>query len=242
VNTGTEKSLPSWLPFVAGAFLVVQFAGLSAWQISRGLEKLEQRDAYAASGAFSRFTTGAEVRPYQALKTDGRLLNEQQFLLENIIINSHYGYYVLTPLELGPDEPLLMVNRGWIEKQGPVTDLSVLAERIYLAGGETEVRGRVGSLPRAGVRMGEAIPARDEWPQLAVYPMLADLEASLGRAVQPFVLLMDPEEDSGFLRQWAPEELSPGKHFGYALQWFAMGAVLAGLLVWNYRRKGDLND
>lgn len=242
MNSGTKKSLPNWLPFVAGAFLVVQFAGLSAWQISRGLEKLEQRDAYAASGAFSHFTTGAAVRPYQALKADGRLLNDRQFLLENIIINSHYGYYVLTPLELGKDEPLLMVNRGWIEKRGPVTDLSVLAERIYLVSRQTEMRGRVGSLPRAGMRMGDAIPTRDEWPQLAVYPTLADLEASLGRDVQPFVLLMDPDEDGGFLRQWAPEELSPGKHFGYALQWFAMGAVLAGLLVWNYRRKGALND
>jgi hypothetical protein len=54
------------------------------------MEKLEQREAYAASGAFSRFSTGAEVRPYQALKADGRLLNERQFLLENIIINSHF--------------------------------------------------------------------------------------------------------------------------------------------------------
>ncbi len=31
--------------------------------------------------------------------------------------------------------------------------------------------------------------------------------------------------------------MGPGRHFAYALQWFAMGAVLAGLLVWNFRNE-----
>ena len=48
---------------------------------------------------------------------------------------------------------------------------------------------------------------------------------------------MDHTEDYGFLRHWVPSEFGPGKHFGYALQWFAMGAVLSGLLIWNYRKK-----
>jgi cytochrome oxidase assembly protein ShyY1 len=32
--------------------------------------------------------------------------------------------------------------------------------------------------------------------------------------------------------------MGPGRHFAYALQWFAMGIVLAGLLAWNYRKRG----
>lgn len=242
VSTGAKKSLPEWLPFVVGAVLVVQFAGLSIWQIRRGFEKIEQRDAFAEAGAFIHFASGDQVRAFEPIEVAGRFLPERQFLLENIIINSHYGYYVLTPLELAPDQPLLVVNRGWIEKTGPIADLSSLAERIFLADSKVTVRGRVGSLPRAGMRMGEAIPARNEWPQLAVYPTLVELEQSLGREVEDFVLLMDPAEDAGFLRQWAPETLSAGKHFGYALQWFAMGAVLAGILIWNYRRRGAPRD
>ena len=61
--------------------------------------------------------------------------------------------------------------------------------------------------------------------------------AELGRDVQAFVLLMDAEEQHGFHREWSPSGFGPGKHFGYALQWFAMGAVLSALLVWNYRKK-----
>ena len=85
--------------------------------------------------------------------------------------------------------------------------------------------------------MGAAIDSADGWPKSAVYPSSEEVATALGRPIQPFVLLMDHEEDYGFLRQWAPPEFGPGKHFGYAFQWFAMAVVLAALLTWNYRKK-----
>jgi cytochrome oxidase assembly protein ShyY1 len=51
-------------------------------------------------------------------------------------------------------------------------------------------------------------------------------------------LLLDPEDNYGFFRHWVPEEMGPGRHYAYALQWFAMGIVLAGLLIWNFRKRG----
>jgi surfeit locus 1 family protein len=66
---------------------------------------------------------------------------------------------------------------------------------------------------------------------------LDEIAAELGQGVQPFVLLMEPEYEFGFVRHWVPEEMGPGRHFAYALQWFAMGAVLAILLVWHFRRR-----
>ncbi|NNC76634.1 MAG: SURF1 family protein [Woeseiaceae bacterium] len=238
MNTNPEKSLPSWLPLVGGAVLVVQFAGLSAWQISRGMEKLDQRSAYSAEAGYSNFHDGAEVRAYQPLKASGSWQPDQQFVLDNIIFNSRNGYYVLTPLELKPGAPLLIVNRGWTPKSGPTPDLAAIAETIALDKSQVTVRGRVGALPRAGMRMGDAILPGDTWPVVALYPTAADLESKLEHPIQPFVLLMDPDESDGFVRHWVPEEMGPGKHFGYALQWFAMGAVLTGLLIWHYRRRG----
>ena len=173
------------------------------------------------------------VRPYQRLKATGTLDSDRQFLLDNIIINSRIGYYVLTPLDPGDDAPLLMINRGWVEKSGSDFNESV----IELGVGELTVNGRAGSLPKAGYKMGDAIPSGSPWPKRAVYPVLDDLAAELGRDVQAFVLLMDPQDPFGFLRQWVPEEMGPGRHFAYALQWFAMAAVLAALLVWNFRRR-----
>jgi surfeit locus 1 family protein len=233
VNSTTKKPLPSWLPLVVGTILVVQFAGLGAWQISRGLEKRVDQQLFKDETGFASWQHGMEVRPYQRLQATGNYDREHQFLLENIIVNSRYGYYVITPLIGLSGEPVLLVNRGWIEKTAEPLDTS----RLDLPADRLTVRGRAGSLPRAGMKMGDAVNAEDAWPKGAVYPSTEEVAAALGREVQPFVLLMDHEEEHGFFRHWVPTEFGPGKHFGYALQWFAMGAVLSGLLIWNYRKK-----
>jgi surfeit locus 1 family protein len=233
VNAKTKKPLPTWLPLVVGTVLVAQFAGLAVWQISRGLEKRADQAAFRDETGFSAWQDGMEIRPYQRLKATGQYDNERQFLLENIIVNSRYGYYVVTPLVGQDSEPVLLVNRGWVERSRDDFDVS----RLHVPTTRITVHGRAGSLPRAGYKMGDAISPASAWPKAAVYPSREEVASALGRDVQPFVLLMDHEEEHGFLRHWVPTEFGPGKHFGYAFQWFAMAAVLSGLLVWNYRKK-----
>jgi surfeit locus 1 family protein len=225
--------LPAWTPYVIGAVLVAQFAGLGAWQISRGLEKRAERQLFQGETNFASWHDGMEVRPFQRIKATGHYDGEHQVLLENIIVNSRSGYYVITPLTGLDDEPVLLVNRGWIERTGDRLDPA----RLDVPAGRVTVRGRTGRLPRAGMKMGRAFAGGSDWPRYAVYPSSEEVAAQLDRPVQPFVLLMDREEEYGFLRQWVPTEFGPGKHFGYALQWFAMGAVLSGLLIWNYRKR-----
>ena len=234
MNEQLKKKLLGWLPYVIGAILVVQFLALSVWQIDRGLGKRAEKQAFDSQTGFAAWSDGMEVRSFQKIKASGRLEGDRQILLENIIINSRYGYYVLTPLILREDEAPLLVNRGWIERTSEDFDPALIAV------GDTRVtvRGRAGSLPKAGYRMGEAVTPGAEWPRRAVYPTLDELAAALGRDLQPFVLLLDPEDEPGFFRHWVPEEMGPGRHFAYALQWFAMGIVLAALLVWNYRKRG----
>jgi surfeit locus 1 family protein len=237
VNENSKKPLPEWLPFVVGIFLVVQFAGLGAWQISRGLDKRAEQNLYIDDSGFTNWTNGMEVRPYQRLKVEGQFDAEHQFLLENIILNSRYGYYVVTPLRVNDDNDVLLVNRGWIEKTGDEVESSLLA----INASTLTVHGRAGSLPRAGYKMGEAISPGSSWPRYAVYPSLDEIAATLGHKVQPFVLLMEPEYEFGFVRHWVPEEMGAGRHFAYALQWFAMGAVLAAILIWNFRRRRSIH-
>ena len=233
MNDKSKKPLPEWLPFVIGFALVLQFAGLGAWQITRGLDKRAEQELYSDDTGFTRWFDGMEVRPYQRLRATGEFDTEHQFLLDNIILNGRYGYYVVTPLVQGENMPVLLVNRGWKEKtsgDNSTSDLSISTATM-------DVVGRAGSLPKAGYKMGDAISAGQPWPKVAVYPELADIAAVLGREVQPFVLLMEPGDELGYVRHWTPEEMGPGRHFAYALQWFAMGAVLAILLVWHYRRR-----
>ncbi len=234
MNGAVKNKIKSWIPYVIGAILVAQFAALSAWQIGRGLEKRAEKLAFASQVDFTAWADGMDVRPFQNLQAVGHFVGEHQILLENIIINSRIGYYVLTPLRVSDDTPLLLVNRGWFERSATAIDPSSLA----LPATELVVRGRAGSLPRAGYRLGDSMTADDGWPRMAVYPTLEEIAQALDDDVQPFVLLMNPDDSYGFFRHWAPKELGPGQHFAYALQWFAMGIVLAGLLLWNYRKRG----
>lgn len=232
MNAKSKSKLPSWLPFVVGFLFVALFASLGAWQINRGLDKRAERQLFEDETAFSAWHDGMPTRPYQQLRATGHYDADRQVLIENIVVDGRYGYYVITPLFGMDNEPVLLVNRGWIARpeSGNLPRLDLPSERVT-------VRGRAGHLPRAGMKMGAAFLPGQGWPKTAVFPSLDEVAAELGRDVQPFVLLMDRDEEHGFHRAWAPTGLGPGKHFGYALQWFAMGIVLSGLLIWNYRKK-----
>jgi surfeit locus 1 family protein len=234
VNPDAKKKLPAWLPLAVGACFVALFASLGAWQISRGLEKRADQQLFEEDTGYSSWHDGMQVRPYQRIRVTGQYDNDRQILIENIVLNARRGVYVITPLIGLDDEPVLLVNRGWTATS---IQASVDEAQLSVPGSRMTLRGRVGSLPRAGMKMGAAFTPDSSWPKGAVFPSLEEVAATLGRDVQPFVLLLDADEPHGFERAWAPPGFGPGKHFGYALQWFAMGAVLSGLLAWNYRKK-----
>ena len=62
MNDKTKKPLPIWLPLVVGAFLVIQFAGLGAWQVSRGLEKRANQQIFQAESIYAAWHDGMEIR------------------------------------------------------------------------------------------------------------------------------------------------------------------------------------
>lgn len=233
MNTQSNRALPWWLPLAVGGLLVVMFVALGFWQLERGHEKRTERLAFEADSRYVPFIDNMPVEFFQRIRVSGELDTGRQLLLDHIVSDSRLGYYVITPLRLGGGEPPLLVNRGWIAKAGDgPPSLTEPAES-----GSVVLRGRVGRLPRAAYRMGESIPAGAEWPRIAVYPTLDEAEAAYAEALQPFVLLLDPEEPGGFDRDWRPAGFGPERHYGYAVQWFAMSAVLAALLIWNYWKR-----
>ncbi len=234
MDTSATKRLPESLPYGIGGAFVVLFLFLCLWQISRGLERQEQVRLYAKESSFASWSEGMDVVPFQRLKVIGAFDARRQFLLENIVLNTRQGYYVITPLILGDEEPVLLVNRGWV----PKPETARATDFLSVEESRRTVRGRAGHLPQAGIKMGAGIAPDQRWPMFAVFPDYAEIAAVLGRDVHPLVVLLDPEDEHGFVRDWRPQEFGPGRHFGYALQWFVMATVLGVLLVRNYRRRG----
>ena len=88
MDAALQKSIKGWLPYALGALLVVQFAALSVWQVSRAMEKIADQQAYESQSGFTAFVDGMELRPYQRIEAEGEFDADHQVLLDNIILNS----------------------------------------------------------------------------------------------------------------------------------------------------------
>jgi surfeit locus 1 family protein len=62
------------------------------------------------------------------------------------------------------------------------------------------------------------------WPYMTVELFAATVDYAL----EPFVILQDPQDAGGFVRQWPVEMPKEGMHLGYAIQWFAFALISLG--------------
>src|SRR5690606_14711467 len=237
------------LPPLAGIALVVLFVNLGVWQLKPAEEKRAIEAAFAGSGEIAVPTVvndiimdngeiaGDVVALYQPLSASGRYLADRQFLIDNMILDGRVGYFVVTPFELASDEPLLLVNRGWLPKTPAADDPS--ATDVDGAATRRTITGKAGNLPRVGIRAGEPFAGAADWPRTANWPTLDELAAALGREVLPFILLADPEPGSNLVRRWEPRLAGPMRHVGYAVQWFALAAAVIVTAFVVYRKKRE---
>jgi surfeit locus 1 family protein len=110
---------------------------------------------------------------------------------------------------------------------------------IAVGTGQRTVSGRLDNLPVPGVRIGEAGVAGDQrWPRVLLFPTVTDIERALGGRVAPRIVLLDADLPDGYEREWRPAiGFGPERHFGYALQWFALAVTGAvAFIAMNLRR------
>lgn len=218
---------------LASLALIALFVSLGLWQLDRAAEKRALQALFRDDAPIVAVTGDTPLSEFQPIEAAGRYLAERQVLIDRVIVDGRPGVYVITPFQLASGRPLLLVNRGFVAHatgDGGTPDLE-------LDTGPRSIRGRVGFLPRVGIRRGPAFRDGDAWPRWASYPTFEELAGALEARLLPFVLLLDPAESDGFLRHWQPTARGPGMHYGYAAQWFAMAAAVAGILGWRWRKK-----
>jgi len=221
-----------YVPLVAGLMFIGLFVSLALWQLDRAAEKEALLESFGSAAPYLRVNNFNALTEFDRIQLDGRFLADRQILIDNIVRNSRQGYYVITPFKPNNNYPLLLINRGWIQKTGSAGEVQQLDVDSNLR----TVRGLVGHLPRVAIRPGEAFEGADEWPRVAVYPDLDEISAELGEALLPVVLLMAPDEEDGFMRQWQPNVSGPMTHYSYAFQWFAMALAVVAILFWHVRK------
>ena len=227
----SEALLRRIVPPIAAVVLLVAFVSLGLWQLDRAAQKEALQALFEDSAPHETLHPDMPFVQFKPVTARGTYLADRQFLIDNMVVDGRVGYYVLTPLRVSAQDALLLVNRGWVARP-TAGDPDIRIE-------ETEVTlgGRMGRLPRVGIRPGPAFAGEQGWPRKGVFPTLEDIAAELGQEVMPFVMLLDPEPGSGLVRRWQPRESGPMMHYGYAFQWFALAATVLAIAVWRLRKR-----
>jgi len=222
-----------YLPLVAGLVFALLFVSLGLWQLDRAAEKNSLMDQFAADAPYSEPTDYSRLEEFDRIEVYGQYLTERQILIDNIPKGGRIGYYVITPFRPSRNDPLVLVNRGWMPKDPRGAESPDLTIGVDF----TTARGLTGHLPRVAIRPGEAFAVHGDWPRVAVYPTLDEISAELGENVQPAVLLLGADADNGFVRRWEPDQSGPMTHYSYAFQWFSMAAAVVLIMGWHTRKR-----
>ncbi|MFZ0501531.1 MAG: SURF1 family protein [Steroidobacteraceae bacterium] len=213
--------------------LCVVFIALGRWQWRRGnLHAAEHARFERGAREVTAIGTGslAQVPDDQRISLTGTYDPAHQFLLDNMSYNDVDGYQVLTPLER-PGGAAVLVNRGWVPFLG---SRAVLPDIAIKSTGPVTISGRVGNLPVAGLAIGRAPPPDSgPWPRVTSWPTMAQLGTVLGQPLEPRVILLDPQQPEGYVRDWRPPGIPALQNFAYAFEWwsFAIAAVVMWLVL-----------
>ncbi len=234
----TRGFSPPWAVTIGALLLCALFIRLGFWQWHRGTARQEQWSKFSqgAGNAIALGARGVDLVPrFQRVTVAGQFDPDHQFLLDNRTHDGNPGYEVLTPLER-PDRRIVLVDRGWVLFTGSRARLPGIA---FDTRGPVTVTGRTDDLPTAGLPMGRAAPAVDgAWPKVTSYPTMNELSAALGRPLEPRIVLLDPQQPDGYVRDWHPPGMQPVRHWSYAIQWWCFAAMTVVFWAVIGRRRG----
>jgi surfeit locus 1 family protein len=218
--------------------LIAALLALGRWQLQRADAKraLDERFAAGAEATRSIDRDAPPLLRYQHIEAAGAYDSARQVLIDNMSSGQGLpGYFVITPFALR-EGGWILVNRGWVPLGASRRD----KPQVAVPQGLRELHGRTDDLPRAGLKLGLRAPLAPPYPVVASFPTHDEIagllhEGAWSRAAD--VVLLDPSEPDGYLRQWQAPGFPPMRHLAYAFQWFGLALTLAVIyVVTNVRR------
>ena len=210
-------------------------ASLGAWQLRRASQKLALQSALdsragmpaLAVADLAAATDAAEAQHYRPVRLRGRWVVGRTVFLDNRQMDARVGFFVITPLQLDGRDDAVLVQRGWAPRD---QRNRTLLPAVPTPTGDVDVAGHIAPPP---ARLYEFSAAAS-----GVIRQNLDLEGFAAESGLRLVPLSVRQDDSpatlgdGLLRRWSRPAIDVQKHYGYAFQWFALCALMAGLYVW----------
>jgi surfeit locus 1 family protein len=223
------RALAALIATLAGTALTL---AMGLWQLDRAAQKDSLQRALRERAALPEVDTRdlADVRGdnsellHRRVRVVGRWLAAHTVFLDNRQMNGRTGFYVVTPLALRDSGMTVAVQRGWVPRD-PVDPARLPA--FNTPPGDIVVTGRIAPPPARLLEMGSATPG-----PIRHNLDLADYALEIGAALAPVSIRQEGGSDEGLSRQWPQASAGIHKHYGYAVQWFALSALMAGFYVW----------
>ena len=236
----TSQSIfsPHWWLLLAVAFSMSALTvSLGFWQLNRAEFKeaaYAKQQAQAALPPVTNTDLIEGMKEAQGLQrqvhAEGEWLAQWTIFLNNRTMQGQPGFWVLTPLKL-TSGGVVLVQRGWAPRDRILSDK---LPPIQTPSGNVRVRGRWVQAPS---QMIELAPSSAQTSEGQVFQALRqnltieEFEKDTGLKVLATVMEIAPPSD-GLLRNWPTILSGSDKNRAYALQWFVLAALSAGLFIW----------
>ena len=139
-------------------------------------------------------------------------------------MDAKVGFFVLTPLRLEPQGQVLMVQRGWVPRNFEAREQ---LPEVQTPAGVVAVDGDIALAPSKLYAPG----APGQGP-IRQNLDLDQYRVQTGLPLAAFTVRESGPPGQGLRRQWPVVNFGIEKHYGYAFQWFALSALIAGLYLW----------
>ena len=208
-------------------FFSISFFILGVWQIERGQAKSKILSAYEKAGDQLPNKLSSGAFKWQRVVTKGYFDANNQVLLDNVINKGVAGYKVLTPLISEDTKKLLLVDRGWL----PLGNDRGKLPKLDISKDEVKIFGTLES-PELGFVLSENL-ITDSSPKVSQTKNIEVLQTAFKQELFPFILVAEPTlKDSLEYIKITPTNMTPAKHYGYAIQWFTMFLAICFMYLW----------
>ncbi len=204
---------------------------LGQWQLRRAAQKQALMLAIEAQSNES-ILKAADLATFKNLQDTvhrratlkGVWRAEYTVFLDNRQMNGKTGLVAVTPLVLDGSGQVILVQRGWVLRN--FADRTKLPD-IQTPAGPVTVRGRIAPPPSKLYEFKGVDAAR-----IRQNVDVTDFSRETGLPLMSVSMVQTGPANEGLLRDWAAPNVGIDKHYGYAFQWFALCALVAGLYAW----------
>lgn len=214
------------LPYlVLGLMLVSLFVRLGYWQLSRAVEKQSMLVAQAQRGTLAPQSLPNELRGldnYTPVVIQGRYEPRHTFIIQNRYLKHRLGVQIVTAFKVEKSGKSVLVDRGWLpSEQAKSAWLEEHTIRSLIT-----LKGFVYN-PGKPFKLNDKLDAPGQWPLLLPQYDEDVMRDHLSSASYPFIIVTFENMPGSFLNNFEAVSMSPERHRGYAIQWFAFAVVAA---------------